>query len=182
MTLLALALAAAALTFADAAPRRPAPGASSAQAFMARVLRRLNDTTATSLELPQTTAWYDQHFVTLMRDNERLALARMDGPDLDYDPVCQCQANDGRFSVRGISVRRGGQFADVRMRQAFPGDPESAGPNDYGIVLVRVTAGWRIWDVISEGRSVRVMLERHNACLRARGRERALAACLARAG
>jgi hypothetical protein len=106
----------------------------------------------------------------------------MDGPDLDYDPVCQCQENSGRYAVRGVVRRPGGQFADVRMRMTFPGEDQAAGPNDYGIVLVRIPGGWRIWDVISEGRSVRTMLERHNACLRTRSRDRVLARCLADGG
>lgn len=120
-------------------------------------------------------AFYDPAFTRLMTDNGRLAGRWGGGPDLDYDPVCQCQDDPGGLVVQSVNERSGG-FADIVMTSgAQEAPPERA---DYTIVLQHAPNGWRIYDVIEMTGAVRARLERHNACLREARSEAAAGRCL----
>jgi len=121
------------------------------------------------------TAFLEPGFVKLMDDNGALAGARGGGPDLDYDPLCQCQ--DAPEDLHVVSAaRRGAAAAIVSMKVAC------GGPNGctmFDIALRRGRHGWRVHDVMERAGSVRARLIRHNACLRAARTEAAAEACLA---
>ena len=117
----------------------------------------------------------DPAFTRLMDDNGRLAGAGGGGPDLDYDPVCQCQDTGGHFVMTALTRR--GDFADMHMRLgggAGAVDP----PINYTIVLRWMGNAWRIYDVVETANgSIRARMTRHNACLRAPHTDASLERC-----
>jgi hypothetical protein len=119
--------------------------------------------------------FYDPAFTKLMNDNGVLASKRLDGPDLDSDPVCQCQDDPGGLRIRSVARRQGG-VADVTL--AMPCDKGPAKCGDYVIVLRRIAGAWKIYDVVDAQGAVRARLARHNACLSARLSDAALDRCL----
>ena len=119
--------------------------------------------------------FYDPEFEKLIDDNGALASKRMDGPDLDSDPVCQCQDDPGGLKIKSVS-RRTAMAADVTL--FMPCDKGADQCGLYTIVLKRIAGTWKIHDVIDSQGSIRAMLIRHNSCLRARLSDAALDRCL----
>jgi hypothetical protein len=114
---------------------------------------------------------YDPAFVTLMDDNGALAGAKNAGADLDYDPVCQCQESGGTY--RYLSGAQNGAFFNATVTDS------DQGQKPWALVLEKAAAGWRIYDVVDSGGSVRTRLTRHNACLRTAKTEQQAEACIA---
>lgn len=120
-------------------------------------------------------AFYDPSFAKLISDNGALAGRWGGGPDLDYDPVCQCQDDPGGLVVERVTERPGG-FADVAMVSGL--HETGSKPTAYSLVLQRGPAGWRITDVVDQTGSLRALLTRHNACLRKARSDAAAGRCL----
>lgn len=120
-------------------------------------------------------AFYDPAFARLINENGALAGRWGGGPDLDYDPVCQCQDDPGGLVVQRVTERPGG-LADVAMLSGV--HEAGAKPTAYTLVLRRGPNGWRIADVVEETGSLRARLERHNACLRKARSDDATGKCL----
>jgi len=114
---------------------------------------------------------YDPALVKLMDDNGALAGAKNAGADLDYDPVCQCQDSGGTYRYLS-GVQKGAEF-DAKVTD------NDAGQQPWTLVLKRTANGWRIYDVVDSGGSVRTRLTRHNACLRGAKTEKQAEACIA---
>lgn len=150
----------------------PAPDAT-AQALV----RRLNGAGHGGWVSGSHVAATDPAFTRLMDDNGRLAGQGGGGPDLDYDPVCQCQDTGGHFVLTALTRR--GDLADMHIRLgggAGAVDP----PINYTIVLRWMGNAWRIYDVVetTDG-SIRTRMTRHNACLRAPHTDASLERCFA---
>ena len=119
--------------------------------------------------------FYDPSFARLLNDNRTLASKLAGGVDLDYDPVCQCQ--DGPDDIRVTSVvRRPGPVANAYVTSGCLGERSNC--RSWVIVIRRVAGAWRLYDVVEHGRSIRVMLTRHNACMRESRSETAIDRCL----
>ncbi|HXQ09395.1 MAG TPA: hypothetical protein VN805_00175 [Caulobacteraceae bacterium] len=115
--------------------------------------------------------FYDPAFVKLMDDNGALAGAKNAGADLDYDPVCQCQDLGGVY--RYVSGAPKGSFFDASVTS------NAADQKPWTLVLQKTSAGWRLYDVVDTGGSVRTRLTRHNACLRKARTETQAEDCIA---
>lgn len=103
--------------------------------------------------------FYDPDFEKLIDDNGALASKKADGPDMDYDPLCQCQDAGAIYSY--VSGHADGAHYDVSVTS---NDKEQG---TWTLVLVDTPKSWRVWNVIDTTGDVRAMLTRHNACLRA---------------
>jgi hypothetical protein len=101
---------------------------------------------------------YDPDFLKLIEDNGALASQKIDGPDLDYDVLCQCQ--DGGATYRYASGHPDGARFDAVVKS----NDKSQAP--WTLVLVDTPKGWRVYDVLDSTGDVRAMLTQHNACLR----------------
>jgi hypothetical protein len=102
--------------------------------------------------------FYAADFHQLMDDNTALS-EKADGPDLDYDPICQCQDSAAIYSV--ASGKPDGARYDVSVTS---NDKEQG---TWTFVLADSPKGWGVYDVISSAGSLRAKLTRDNACLRA---------------
>jgi len=102
--------------------------------------------------------FYDPSFSQLMSDNTALS-EKADGPDLDYDPICQCQ--DTGAIYRYASGKPDGTHYDVSVTS---NDKEQG---TWTFVLADSPTGWRVYDVIDQSGSLRAKLTKDNACIRA---------------
>jgi hypothetical protein len=114
--------------------------------------------------------FYDPEFPRLMDENGKLSATKGGGVDLDYDPVCQCQDSGGAY--RYLSGAQNGDFFDAKVNDDGPGQAP------WTLVLKQTPAGWRIYDVIDSSGSVRSLLQRHDACMKAAKTEAAGEACI----
>ncbi len=137
-----------------------------------------NDKTPASGDAYRTKVYaefYDSAFAKLIDDNGALASKRLDGPDLDSDPVCQCQDDPGGLRIKSVTSPTA-IAADVNMIMPCDKGPNQCG--QYTIIIHRIAGAWKIYDVVDSLGSNRSMLTRHNACLRARLSEAAMGRCL----
>ncbi len=102
--------------------------------------------------------FYDPSFRKLIDDNTALS-EKADGPDLDYDPICQCQ--DSATTYAYVSGKQDGAHYDASVGSA------DKGQGTWTFVLADSPKGWGVWDVIAQGGSLRAKLTKDNACLRA---------------
>jgi hypothetical protein len=102
--------------------------------------------------------FYAPDFQKLMNDNTALS-EKADGPDLDYDPICQCQDSSATYAY--VSGKPDGAQYDV----VVTGNDKEQGK--WTFVLADSPTGWRVYDVIDSGGSLRAKLTKDNACLRA---------------
>lgn len=112
--------------------------------------------------------FYAPDFGKLIDDNTRLA-EKADGPDLDYDPICQCQDSATTYSY--VSGKPDGAHYDVTVT----GHDKEQGT--WTFVLADSPKGWGVWDVIAQGGSLRAKLTKDNACLRAAKTQDAAGQC-----
>jgi hypothetical protein len=112
--------------------------------------------------------FYAPDFKQLIDDNTALS-EKADGPDLDYDPICQCQDSAAIYSV--ASGKPDGARYDVAVTS---NDKEQG---TWTFVLADSTKGWGVWDVIDQGGSLRAKLTKDNACLRAAKTQDAAGKC-----
>jgi hypothetical protein len=113
--------------------------------------------------------FYDPEFLKLINDNSTIAMDKVGGVDLDYDPLCQCQDSGGRLSY--VSGQPNGQFFDAKVTN--DGDHTT-----YTLVLIDTPKGWRLYSVIDDGGDVRAWLTKHNACMRAAKNEKQADKCV----
>ena len=119
--------------------------------------------------------FYDPVFDKLMNENTTLAMKHGGGVDLDYDPVCQCQDDAGPLQV-GAVRQTAPDAAELHMKSWC--ETKGAECRGYLILIRRTGGGWRVYDVVDQGGSVRAMLVRHNACLRTSHNDATAAKCL----
>jgi hypothetical protein len=112
--------------------------------------------------------FYAPDFKTLMDDNEALS-EKADGPDLDYDPICQCQ--DSATTYAYVSGKPDAAHYDVTVTG---GDKEQG---TWTFVLADSAKGWGVWDVVAQGASLRAKLTKDNACMRAAKTQDAAGKC-----
>ena len=74
-------------------------------------------------------------------------LVRRGGGELDYDPLCQCQDNDG-LSAQILSVVGTSDRAVAYIVLRFDADLRTP-PQRVRLILTRSAAGWKIDDVAS---------------------------------
>jgi hypothetical protein len=145
---LALAAALSVATAAQAAPD------AAAQAFSRQLVTRLNGG-----DIPA--GWLDPSLQALRQTETGLSASRdLAGDALEYDMLCQCQDTGNRFRLVSTTDRPGGRVA-ARIAAG------EGGRTLYTIVIGRVGAAWRVWDVENtEVPSWRAFMTRHIACLR----------------
>jgi hypothetical protein len=102
--------------------------------------------------------FYAPDFQKLIDDNGALS-QKADGPDLDYDPLCQCQDSGAIYAY--ASGKPDGAHYDVSVTS---NDKEQG---TWTLVLADSPKGWGVYDVIDTAGSLRAKLTRDNACLRA---------------
>jgi hypothetical protein len=99
--------------------------------------------------------YFDPALTKLDQDNSKL----MDGVDvLDADPVCGCQDVGGTYTWSGHSV--GDRWVATVSNSDVKGS--------WQVIWKKIGGRWRIYDVTDERGSIRGLLERHNACARAK--------------
>lgn len=111
---------------------------------------------------------YTPDFRKLIDDNGALS-EKADGPDLDYDPLCQCQDSAAVYSY--VSGKPDGAHYDVSVTS---NDKEQG---TWTLVLADLPKGWGVYDVINSTGSLRAKLTRDNACLRAAKTQDAAGEC-----
>ncbi|HLK26116.1 MAG TPA: hypothetical protein VKT30_15785 [Caulobacteraceae bacterium] len=102
--------------------------------------------------------FYDPSLQKLMDDNTALA-EKADGPDLDYDPICQCQDSSAVYAY--AAGKPDGAHYDVSVTS---NDKEQG---TWTFVLADSPSGWRVYNVLSSAGDLRAKLTKDNACLRA---------------
>ena len=99
--------------------------------------------------------YFDPALTKLDEDNSKL----MDGVDvLDADPVCGCQDMGGTYKWSGHSV------GDRWIATVSNSDVKGS----WQVIWKKIGGRWRIYDVTDDRGSIRGLLERHNACARAK--------------
>jgi hypothetical protein len=112
--------------------------------------------------------FYAPDFQKLMNDNTALS-EKADGPDLDYDPLCQCQDSAAIYSY--VSGKADGAHYDVSVTS---NDKEQG---TWTLVLAGSPKGWGVYDVLNSAGSLRAKLTRDNACLLAAKTQDAAGKC-----
>lgn len=159
---LAVALAIAGLASAGrAAP--PAPGG--AGAFLHRIYSHYPHRPGASAFDPvgrSAPAVFDPSMVALIRENLRLT-PKGDAPDLDGDPLCDCQDD------AGMKVRIGAISLTDPGRATASVDLDLSGEHRHlGFDLTRVGSQWRVHDIHTRDTpSLRAYLVKSNAALKA---------------
>jgi hypothetical protein len=159
------------LALSSPAPARPvvhpAVRAETAETVAANFVRRLNDTGPNGWTSGTHDSEFDPAFNALLETNGSLASHRLDGPDYDGDPVCQCQ-DGGKHYTLLATVHHGPAAFEAQVQSDNTFGDGTHETQRYAIVFHLVRGHWLVWDVVapSDG-STRVMLTRHNACLRA---------------
>jgi hypothetical protein len=171
------------LAAAGGAPSQPT--AETPTAFAQRVITlygpqgrwwKLPDTPAGEAERTRIQqAYLEADFNKLMEDNGAIAGQKAGGPDLDYDPVCQCQDGPEHIRLKGV-VMKSPDLAELQV-QGPDCSPKSNECDDYALVVARTPGGWRIHDVVEKAGSLRARLIRDNACMRAAKNETAAGKC-----
>ncbi len=144
------------------------------------LMRRLNDTGPNAWAGATNETEYHPSFVTMINENGRLAGRNYGGPDYEGDPVCQCQ--DGGAEYQVISANQAGsRFFHLRFGRSSRFANGHVDRTEYTVVITPYRGHWRVWDVVTREGSTRMLLTRHNACLRAAGGAQAIDRCFARA-
>ncbi len=135
----------------------PASDAASAKAFLERVYAQR--------QTAKDTALYDPSMLALLKEDKRLAHGELGA--VDFDPICQCQDDDGMTAqVGSVQVTPpGAATAAVTLRFAAPGEPRLVKHVEFN--LVSVMGAWRVHDIRSKQMpSLRAFILKSNAMVR----------------
>ncbi len=141
------------LSMLGAAAMAPAPAEppGSAAQFVQQLYRRypLKEGEISGALGANSARWFTRPLLPLLvRDNAAVAATHLIGR-LDWDPLCECQDDDG---FRLLAVRTETETPDVAIvtaRIRLPLTPGLRGRNEASIrfVLLRTARGWRIADL-----------------------------------
>ncbi len=106
--------------------------------------------------------FYDPGFAALLDENRRLA-SHWGDEDIDHDPLCHCQQVHVRLNLESLDQAS----PDAAQAHMASCEEPAAGCEHYVLVLKRTAGAWRVHDTIEQGDSLRAILERDNACMRA---------------
>ncbi len=149
----------AALTLAAGAPAH-AQG-DTPEALMTKILASYAITTPDDPNAMIGSKYWDPEFTKLDEDNSKL----MDGVDvLDDDPVCGCQDTGGHYKFTGHLE---GPDKYVAVVSIIP-DANNQEQPSWQVIWKRIGGKWLIYDVIDDTGDIRQLLEKHNACARAK--------------
>jgi hypothetical protein len=132
-----------------ASPVAAKPTAASAEAFLAKLYKPYEaEPTQTVDVLERPELYFESRLVQAMQADSDAAAKRGDAPELDGDPICDCQDYTPFRPTIG-PIKLSGNHADVTVRFNNGNERELF----YSLIATR--KGWRIFDIRTRDYSLR---------------------------
>ena len=135
-----------------AAPAEARPTAAGARAFLERLYAPYRGQAAQPVTLEKPASFYEARLARAMIAHFKDAKRRDEAPELNGDPICDCQDHEP-FTARIAPIRLNGNRASTVVTFV------NGRPQRLDIELIATRAGWRIYDIRTGGHGLRSLLK-----------------------
>ena len=135
-----------------ATPAGAKPTAGGARAFLEALYAPYQSTTAQPVTLEQPTKYYEAGLAQAMLAHFEEAKKRDEAPELNGDPICDCQDYEP-FKAKIAPMRLSGSRAQTVVTFV------NGRPQRLDIDLIATKAGWRIYDIRTSDYGLRRLLK-----------------------